>query len=583
MNSENNSFGDYKGGFCDMLTITKLKMWKNPGYTRQCQDVPPVASKKLPTPDWVSSENLRPRKNSTLSAVELPLSYLEVFDMSYLYMEIEDGATPTPHTTSIFGWILSVEEIASSNQAVKIAWTPDYWRTYSDRAVFGSGIITRCDDSSHKRPYPLSPRFWKIKHYERLMTMRLDPTWYNPTYPYHVCISYNMNVGTKTVTTTIYWACNRDNGAPIHNVDDNTDYKTMSLTQVYAGLCDEILGLKTTAINSIYISPVQPYTVMPSVSGGGLLVPLEYKGDKYTAFIKKEGYTNSASLVIYNNDYETDDMKKAVIIDPYGSPICMIPWGMKVNYGHVGVDAGTTMCNLMGNFTYYADGTPPESAINNLIGGRVMCAPLINAPINSNAYGDYVLSGQMDYDKKTKELQRQEQKANGYASSGASAVGGAVTGGVATGNPIGAVGGALIGEVGSIVGTEVKYELAGKFNDAYQKLTNGLYSNQASTLIQSAGGDLFVVDDISVKDWYIVQLEADDVSEEEYSKDVSLNGYDVEIPTDDTSSYITNGGAVRITNLILTGAIPPEAKTNIKNILSNGVRIIENNPSGVVP
>lgn len=566
-----------------MLTITKLKMWKNPGYTRQCLDVPPVASKKLPSPDWVNTENLRPRKNSTLSSVELPLSYLEVFEMSYLYMEVEDGATPTPHTASIFGWILSVEEIASSNEAVRITWTPDYWRTYSDRAVFGSGIITRCNDESHKRPYPLSPRFWKIKHYERLMTLKVAPTWYDPTYPYHVCISYNLTISGKTVTTTIYWACNRDSGAPIVNVDDSQTYKTMSLAQVYAGLCDEILGLQTSAINSIYISPAQPFTVMPSVSGGGLLTPLTYQGEKYTAFIKQVGYTNGAWPLYYNNDYETNDMKKAVIIDPYGSPIALIPWGMKINYGYVGVDAGTTMCNLIGNFTYTDTGISPAPTMDNLISGRVMCAPLINAPINSNAYGDYVLSGQMDYDKKVKELQREEQKMNGYASSGASAVGGAVTGGVATGNPIGAVGGALIGEVGSVVGTEVKYELSGKFNDAYQNLTNSLYSNQASTLLQSAGGDLFMVNDVSVKDWYIVQLEADDVSADEYSKDVSLNGYDVEIPTDDTSTYISSGGSLRISNLMITGAIPPEAKTNIKNILSNGVRIVENNPSGVVP
>ena len=141
-----------------MLTITKLKMWKDPGYTRQCVEVPPVGSWKLPAvPDYTSSEDLRPRRGSTLSAMELPLSYLAVHDMSYLYMEIEDGVTPTPNTMKIFGWIVSVEEIASANEAVRITWTPDYWRTYADDAVFGKGVITRCNNSTYKRPFQTQP------------------------------------------------------------------------------------------------------------------------------------------------------------------------------------------------------------------------------------------------------------------------------------------------------------------------------------------------------------------------------------------------------------------------------------------
>ena len=144
-----------------MLTITKLKMWKDPGYTRQCVEVPPVGSKKLPIPDYVSSEPLRPRRGALLNAVELPLSYLEVHDMSYLYMEISDGQQ-TPNTMSVFGWILSVEETASSSEAVVIRWTPDYWRTYSDDAVFGKGTVTRCANDTYKRPFLTQPRKWVV-------------------------------------------------------------------------------------------------------------------------------------------------------------------------------------------------------------------------------------------------------------------------------------------------------------------------------------------------------------------------------------------------------------------------------------
>jgi hypothetical protein len=34
---------------------------------------------------------------------------------------------------------------------------------------------------------------------------------------------------------------------------------------------------------------------------------------------------------------------------------------------------------------------------------------------------------------------------------------------------------------------------------------------------------------------------------------------------------------------MLTGPLPPQAKTYIKNILANGVRIVENNPTGTDP
>ena len=156
-----------------MFTITKLKMWKDPGYTRQCVEVPPAGSKKLPNPDYTSTEDLRPRRGSTLSAVELPLSYLEVFDMSYLYMEAQDGRTPA-NTIKVFGWILSVDEIASGSEAVRITWTPDYWRTYSDLAVFGKGTITRCNNGTYKRPSGVQPRRWKVNKKEKIINFVSD-------------------------------------------------------------------------------------------------------------------------------------------------------------------------------------------------------------------------------------------------------------------------------------------------------------------------------------------------------------------------------------------------------------------------
>ena len=74
-----------------MIMIKKLKLWKDPRYTEECVEIPPKGSRKLPPADWVNQHevqhegeeptmeyyDLRPRKGSTLSALELPLSFSE--------------------------------------------------------------------------------------------------------------------------------------------------------------------------------------------------------------------------------------------------------------------------------------------------------------------------------------------------------------------------------------------------------------------------------------------------------------------------------------------------------------------------
>ena len=106
------------------LTITKLKMWKDPGYTRRCVEVPPVGSKKLPTPDYTmaDSETLRPHKGSTLTNLNLPLSFTQLFGMSYLYIEASDGAG----SVSLFGWIDSITQRSTSYEGVTINWSVDW-------------------------------------------------------------------------------------------------------------------------------------------------------------------------------------------------------------------------------------------------------------------------------------------------------------------------------------------------------------------------------------------------------------------------------------------------------------------------
>ena len=545
------------------LTITKLKMWKDPGYTRQCLNVPPAGSKKLPAADWMNSENLRPRKNTTLTAVELPISYLEVFDMSYLYMEVEDAASP-PHTVSIFGWITAIEEIASSSEAVRITWTPDYWRTYSDRAVFGSGTVTRCTDGNHKRPYPTQPRKWKVTHYDPVCQSWTD--W--ASYPFWVVITYLTKVNQQVTDIATYFWQTGFTVAKSITYQGNT-YNGVGLTKIFSGQLPGLLGLNPDQIASIFITP------HPPDSTGSATI------ETHGTYYMYRAYVNLATQqsTHYNHTYETNDMKKAVIIDPTGAVIYTLPWGNEIDEIYYLLDNGTVGCNL--DISLRKHGSYPLGVENAPV-GLTASLPCINAPLNSNGWSSYNYSGQRTYDIEMKKIQREETAIKGVIGAGSSMLGGGI-GGAMVGKGVGAGVGAGLGAATSIFTSGLNMLVSEKYDDQYQKATDELYANQASTVLQSAGGVAFINTVANAGNWYIVQLEADDVSAAEYTADVGLNGYETNIAASDVTSYITTGGALQIVNLNLTGEIPPEAKTYIKNKLENGVRIIENNPSGVVP
>ena len=82
---------------------------------------------------------------------------------------------------------------------------------------------------------------------------------------------------------------------------------------------------------------------------------------------------------------------------------------------------------------------------------------------------------------------------------------------------------------------------------------------------------------------WLIKMEMDTVSAAEYSNEITTMGYEVQIPVTTLTSFITAAGPLKAHNAIVTGSIPPEAKQAIRTLLENGIRIIENNPSGVIP
>jgi hypothetical protein len=294
-------------------------------------------------------------------------------------------------------------------------------------------------------------------------------------------------------------------------------------------------------------------------------------------YYRSTGLRNNAVEIHRNipglKGYGSDDMKRCIAVDPYGQVSSMIPWGFSFadDYADIAIDISPA------GITYYycdsADGL--EKGIEE---GKYLTFSGLPIPLNSNAWSEYAYSYQRSYDKRMAEIQRNQRAVSGVASTGSSIVGGAIAG--ATKGGMGGLVGGAMGGILSIVGAGVDYFSAPYFNDEIQTETDKLVSNQVSTLLIGGGG-------LGWKNiagvWKIVQLEADATSLAEYTAKITNDGYDVEIPVGTPTAFLTAGGPLQIQNLVLTGSIPPEAKTYIKTILSNGVRIVENNPSGVVP
>ena len=535
------------------LTITKLKMWKDPGYTRGCLEVPPVGSKKLPgTPDYslAADQTLRPHKASTLTSLQLPIDFTSVFGMSYLYIEASDGSG----SLALFGWVDSITQMASSAMNTQINWTVDWWRSYSDQITFGTGTITHCPDSTYRRPYGTAPRKWQIKHFEKLAKGLPAPY---DTQKWVVNVIYSQTIGGVTIIRTYYWRTNASNAHGESKDIGGVTHYAPGLRYLYNGTLDEVLGLDPASIVGIYITPY-----VPTTTTGTYYITHDHDGDHWFAYYANNSVSNSVSIT-YQNTYTTDDNLKAVIVDPTGAVVYTMPWGFSATKCDLGVDIGTVGASVTASLytTFEAN-----------IGLKCACAgmfasfPAIDAPFNSNAYASYCYSGQRDYDRETRNIQRDEQNDNGVI-------------GIISAVPSGNVTGAISG----LITTPLNYFTQGTINDRLNDATDKLYSNQASTVIQTAKGDAYTRSSNGAGDWYIVQLEADSVSQAEYTAHIAKNGYSTDISAASCSSFITTGGALQITNMVVTGNAPPEAKQFIKGMFTNGVIIQENNPSGVAP
>ena len=550
------------------LTITKLKMWKDPGYTRGCIEVPPAGSKKLPTPDYVlpDSETLRPHKNSTLTSLNLPLSFTQTFDMSYLYIEASDGAG----SVALFGWIDSVTQRSTSYEGVTISWSVDWWRSYSGSAVFGKGRMIRTSDSSKRRPSEFSPRLRSAVSVADISAYATYGVTFHQEWCYFRCVKTQ-----NAISNAFLYAfpLSRDFG-PAGEIPRTG----LGLENLYAGELDESLGLTASTITGIWLSNIPPANY-------------RYENGQYItdAFAITKGSTGALrvselSQLIYvctidlGQTYQSDDITTYTLVDMAGRTIASIPWGKPFRYIHVQNDIGSVSACYNVTLNNSPTLLPANTGLAGAEGMQFKI-PLINIPLTSNAWTDYNFSGQRDHDIDMAKMQNEQQLWNGMLGIGSSAIGGAVAGSISGKGVAGAIAGATVGAASPML----SYAQNEYYRDKTQGMVDNLYSKQPNSILLPAEGAAWAISGPHYAK--LIKLVADSQSESDYTQLIVNDGYNCDCPLDaaGTAAAVTAGGPLKIINLNLTGNIPPQAKQGIKIMLESGVRIIENNPSGVTP
>lgn len=555
-----------------MMMIKKLKMWRNPGYTEECIEIPPIGSRKLPAADWVNRKDgqfydLRPRKGSTLSKIELPLSFSATWDMSYLWMQAEDDAG----TIEVFGWIRSVEQIAGSEEAVRIMWVPDYWRTCSGSVSFGRGVVTKSSDSTYKRPLSIQPR-------AKLYVSKTDLN-DNPLNGQCVIFTYTMT-DSNGITQLRYGISAMKLTVPGQQQPvDGLIPLLMDSVSFYTGIpSSSILGAWVCNYPAYYGSYFNSSgLVIPSLASSNDSVESHAINPAQSFYWISCESPIPPVVTINSLDITTDDIDTYRICGPDDTPYMTIPYGLNVKRADVKLALGSIECY----YKVYLSRTTSFNAEASIEEGLYCEIPLISIPVSSAALSDYYITGQREFDIESRRINQEKALVSGLSGVAGTALNGALTGALlgSAGGPIGAAGGAAIGLGVGILGNIASFGIEGATNDRLQNATDKLYANQANTLIVSGT----TADKLAAQKFVnIIKLEADATSKAEITAFVANQGYDVEIPVAAATSFMTSG-PLQIRNLNVTGSVPPAAKTAIKAKLEAGVFIVENNPSGTDP
>lgn len=568
-----------------MSTFTELKIGRVP-ITEEGVDRYQLSDSILSHFSELSSlEDLNVSVGRIWTEMKVPLPWLQICTANYIHGTITFN-NPAASSLEVRGWIDSVEPVSDTEDfpVCRVKWHFDFWEMYKGLARFDYGHVKRRPyqnmDTTPIQNYPV--RFSKRGDRD-IDLLTGDNGWEDVMW---VIVVYNdsWSVEGYTSIVPIAFPVTKANGASVVIRHTGRDLGTINMQEIFRGLLDERYGIPGSAIVGAWLSPACPfppaYNAVSSGSGTagdpyiltGLTTVQPYKlgghhagaDDPYVYYGLGLNYLTGPiigdHLVVFGDRLMSTETERLIVTSTDGTKMLELPYGYAVDRCSVRSFINSNEAFVQISF---ADGAGTGSLQNTE--GLCVNIPLPGLPINTNAWSDYVYSGQRDYDKDARVLQSQSNAFKGaIAGAGTGAAYGAFSG-------IGAAVGAAAGATGALASYGVEMLFT---NDREQELTDRLMANQLSSLILSSGAVQPFFDKLGI---HLRTLVPDPYSMEMIRDMRDNNGVSVDEILSSCDTLIRDEsprGFYQIPNLIISGPLPVEAKNTIKQKFSVGVRLI---------
>lgn len=557
-----------------MSTIIQIRLWYDTGFTEGCTEVPKING-SLPNPSLTYDASFTPSTSDIFSRLKLRVPYTTLMNCSYLAISLDMNNG----TDKVFyGWIDKVNIISDteSNPLTEILWHVDLWRTYISFVTVGSGMVNRrpllTNDSVPPQSYPY-----------RSETVNDAPIyfgdWSGSTTGDIWSVIFTFNYNYKSYTTNedgsqtidINYTASGVGVFPVSRANPQIrqsvgSYSAPSLFEVVNGQWDELIGLDPDSIKGVFIAPGT------NIVSGYLTSAYKISQPEAAAcgFYKADGMifgTVGSLAMTLPSTVMTDDINTYYITGFDGEIIGVLPWGIPV-------DSLYYMLIIDSSAAYLQIRAGGEDAH---IEGTCFTIPLPTLELSANAWSSYVYSGARSADLMQMQLESEQARESTYVSTisnvSSSVASSAMLGSL--GGPVGSLGGALIGGASSIIsgtiGAEANYALTTKYNDAFQDITDYRKARQTNGLLISGSGFTCLA---TGRRPALFKATKDNYSVQQRANDISLYGVHVSEPRSSCQSLIQQGGPIQITNAVVKGSVPVEAKQYIRQRLAQGVRMI---------
>lgn len=574
-----------------MSTFTELKIGRVP-ITEEGVDRYRISDSILNHFTELSSlEDLNTSVGRIWSEMKVPLPWLQICTANYITGTIEFN-NPAASSLEVRGWIDSVEPVSDTEDypVCRVKWHFDFWEMYKVVASYDYGQVKRrpfADLSSTPiQNYPV--RYYELPSDHESTKIRLDDhlTSSQGNEIWFIVFSYNRpDPDDNTKTEVIYGQIpvqlkpNFVGGLSIYGPKDgnslapDASYYVPSMQEIYNGIFDEAFNIPPEDINGVWLSPfsftpgisytVNGYVAADYTAPGGLTskvtiveggvpnpsLPNYHYGFWRIKFLEYASYEKTVNIT-------SSEEERFILVNADGTRVHELPYGMNVTKA--------TVVPVIEPDEAYLQISFRDSTLGSLEGCSTI-VPLLNLPVNENAWSTYAYTGKRDYDIGMRKLQTD---ADAWKTS---------VSGAGQGAMMGAFGpqGLALGVAGGLLGGMTSYGVETLWqNDEIRKNEDRLMANQLSTMLLSSNAMISMV---RVNGISIRKLVPDSYSASQLSNTRSNYGISVDeiLASCDTLIRTTSPtGFYQIPNLIISGPLPVEAKDTIKQKFSAGVRLI---------